>query len=239
MRDQYERRGDLERITPGEFRESAGRNRVFFIDKDTPDGATATNVFISSIERDKQLITSARSGRIDTVGDGRYLLLSNGQRLERPLVPGPLKISEFGTYGARVGGDTAAALQDKPARSRPTAQLLADPTPVNRGELGWRLGMLLAGANFVLLALTLTSVNPRVGRSGNLMLAFFAFVVYLNLINLGQSWVASGRVGMATYLIGLHGGVLALTALWLAKRNNNWVRRARRATVPATPDPRT
>ena len=239
MRDQYERRGDLERITPGEFRESAGRNRVFFIDKDTPDGATATNVFISSIERDKQLITSARSGRIDTVGDGRYLLLSNGQRLERPLVPGPLKISEFGTYGARVGGDTAAALQDKPARSRPTAQLLADPTPVNRGELGWRLGMLLAGANFVLLALTLTSVNPRVGRSGNLMLAFFAFVVYLNLINLGQSWVASGRVGMATYLIGLHGGVLALTALWLAKRNNNWVRRARRAAVPATPDPRT
>jgi lipopolysaccharide export system permease protein len=238
MRDQYERRGDLERITPGEFRESAGRNRVFFIDKDTPDGATATNVFISSIERDKQLITSARSGRIDTMGEARYLMLSNGQRLERPLVPGPLKISEFGTYGARIGSDTAASLQDTPARSRPTAALLAEPTPVNRGELGWRLGMLLAGVNFVLLALTLTSVNPRVGRSGNLMLAFFAFVVYLNMINLGQSWVSSGRIGMAGYLIALHGGVLAMTSLWLAKRNNNWVRRARRAAMPSTPDPR-
>ncbi len=237
MRDQYERRGDLERITPGEFRESAGRNRVFFIDKDTPDGATATNVFISSIERGKQLVTSARSGRIDTIDDARYLLLSNGQRLERPLAAGPLKISEFGTYGAKVGGDAANSLQAKPARSLPTTALLADPTPINRGELGWRLGMLLAGANFVLLALTLTSVNPRVGRSGNLMLAFFAFVVYLNMINLGQSWVGSGRIGMAAYLVVLHGGVLALTSLWLAKRNNNWVRRARQAAVPSTPTP--
>jgi lipopolysaccharide export system permease protein len=235
MRDQYERRGDLERITPGEFRESAGRNRVFFIDKDTPDGATATNVFISSVERGLQLITSARTGRIDTVGDARYLLLNNGQRLERPLVAGGLKISEFETYGAKVGGDAASSIIDKPVRARPTMALLADPSPVNRGELGWRMGMLLAGINFVLLALALTSVNPRVGRSGNLMLAFFAFVVYLNMLNLGQSWVASGRIGMWAYVLALHGGVLVIASLWLAKRNNNWGQRAPRA--PATPAP--
>jgi lipopolysaccharide export system permease protein len=70
------------------------------------------------------------------------------------------------------------------------------------------------------------------------MLAFFAFVVYLNLINLGQSWVGSGRIGMAVYLVALHGGVLALTALWLAKRNNNWGRRGRGAVGPSTPGAR-
>jgi lipopolysaccharide export system permease protein len=229
MRDQYERRGDLERIAPGEFRESAGRNRVFFIDKDTRDGATATNVFISSVERNLQLITSARTGRIDTIGEARYLLLNNGQRLERPLDGKGLKISEFETYGAKVGSDVASSPEDKPVRARTTMTLLADPTPLNRGELGWRLGMLFSGINFVLLALTLTSVNPRGGRSGNLMLAFFAFVIYLNMLNLGQSWVGSGRYGMVGYLLALHGGVLLLTALLLAKRNNNWSRRARPA----------
>lgn len=105
MREQYQRRGDIERVSPGEFRESAGRNRVFFIDKDTPDGATATNVFISSIERNMQIITSARSGRMEDIGEARYLMLSNGQRVSRTLDGLELKISEFDTYGAKVGGD--------------------------------------------------------------------------------------------------------------------------------------
>lgn len=232
MRDQYERRGDLERIAPGEFRESSGRNRVFFIDKDTPDGATATNVFISSIERNLQIITSARTGNIDTIGDLRYLMLGNGQRLERPLNGAGLKISEFDTYGAKIGSDVVAAANDTPVRARSTRVLLADPSPMNRGELGWRLGLLFAGINFVLLALTLSSVNPRVGRSGNLMLALFSFIVYYNLLNLGQNWVASGRFGMVGFMLMLHGGLMALVLLWLAKRNNNWGRRARAVAPP-------
>lgn len=233
MRDQYERRGDLERIAPGEFRESSGRNRVFFIDKDTPDGATATNVFISSIERNLQIITSAKTGNIDTIGDIRYLMLGNGQRLERPLDGATgLKISEFETYGAKIGSDVVTSTDDTPVRARSTRTLISDPTPVNRGELGWRLGLLFAGINFVLLALTLSSVNPRVGRSGNLMLALFSFIVYYNLLNLGQSWVASGRFSMAGFMLMLHGGLMALVLLWLAKRNNNWGRRAKAAAPP-------
>ena len=52
----YEQRSDIERVSPGEFRESAGRLRVFFIDKDAPDSSTANNVFISSIERSEERV---------------------------------------------------------------------------------------------------------------------------------------------------------------------------------------
>jgi lipopolysaccharide export system permease protein len=243
MRDQYERRGDLERIAPGEFRESAGRNRVFFIDKDTPDAATANNVFISSIERNMQIVTSARSGRIESVNDTRYLMLSNGQRLERSLDEKTLKISEFDTYGTKVGSDVAAATDATPLRARPTMKLLAERSPANLGELAWRVGLLFAGINFVLLALTLSNVNPRVGRSGNLLLALFAFVVYFNLLNLGQNWIGSGRIGIGAFMLTLHGGILLFCGLWLAKRNNNWgLRRPRRhatsALSPTIPGPR-
>ncbi|WP_219217557.1 LPS export ABC transporter permease LptF [Variovorax boronicumulans] len=236
MRAQYERRGDLERIAPGEFRESAGRNRVFFIDKDTPDGTTANNVFISSIERNLQIITSARSGRIDDVGDARYLLLSNGQRLERSLDEKRLKISEFETYGAKVGDNVSSSADAAPVRARSTRTLLMERTPVALGELAWRIGLLFAGFNFVLLALTLSNVNPRAGRSGNLLLALFAFVVYFNLLNLGQSWIGSGRIGIGTFMLLVHGGILAGTCLWLAKRNNNWgLRRRTAAASPSVP----
>src|SRR5690606_8371012 len=119
----------------------------------------------------------------------RYLMLTNGQRLERPLAPTGIKISEFETYGARIGGEVDASADTTPVRARTTLALLRERTPANLGELGWRLGMVLAAVNFVLLGLTLSSVNPRVSRSGNLVFALFAFVIYYNLLNLGQNWV--------------------------------------------------
>jgi lipopolysaccharide export system permease protein len=96
------------------------------------------------------------------------------------------------------------------------------PTPAHLGELAWRLGLALATLNFVVIAITVSSVNPRAGRSGNLVFALFAFVVYFNLLNLGQSWIGTGRVGFATFLVALHGGVFLAGGLWLGKQHNSW-----------------
>jgi lipopolysaccharide export system permease protein len=67
LRDRYGKRGDLERVAPGQFQESASGSRVFFLDKDTPDNRSGKNIFIATQERGRENITSARSGRIDTV----------------------------------------------------------------------------------------------------------------------------------------------------------------------------
>jgi lipopolysaccharide export system permease protein len=190
-------------------------------------------VFISSIERNLRIVTSARSGRMEDLDGVRYLMLSNGQRIEEPLQPTGIKVSEFETYGARVGGRSGDALDVTPVRARTTLALLREPNPVNRAELAWRIGLLFAGTNFVLLALALSSVNPRVGRSGNLVFALFAFILYFNLLNLGQSWVGTGHFGVGGFLLSLHGGVLVLGLLWLAKRHFNWGFPNRR--VPAQP----
>jgi lipopolysaccharide export system permease protein len=222
MRERYERRSDIERVTPGEFRESANRLRVFFIDKDAPDSATANNVFISSLEHQRQTVTSARHGHMEDINGKRFLLLSNGQRLERPLADEGIKISEFDTYGAKVGSSGLDTASEPPSRTRSTLALLREPTLLHLGELTWRLGLLFAGVNFVLLALALSSVNPRVGRSGNYLFALFAFVLYYNMINLGQNWVTSGKYGMSGFMLALHGGALLFGLLWLVKRHHNW-----------------
>ena len=232
MRDQYQQRGDIDRVAPGQFQQSAGRDRVFFIDKETVDGSTASNVFISSIERNLQIITSARSGKIESIDNQRFLMLRDGQRLESPLdKSAELKISEFQVYGARVGSDVAASVDETPPRARSTLTLIANPTPEARGELAWRLGMLFGGINFVLLALTISTVNPRAGRSGNLLFALFAFVVYYNMLNLGQTWIASGRYSMGGFMLALHGGAFLIGVGWLLKRDNNWSRSRRRITA--------
>jgi lipopolysaccharide export system permease protein len=238
LKDRYGKRGDLERVAPGQFQESASGTRVFFLDKDTPDNKSGKNIFISTNEHGKETVTSARSGRIETTGENQFLVLGNGQRLETTEA-GQLKISEFEEYVNRVGGNELEARANLPAKTRSTFDLVTQPTRAHLGELAWRLGLALATLNFVVIAITVSSVNPRAGRSGNLVFALFAFVVYFNLLNLGQSWIGAGRVGFATFMVGLHGGVLLAGALWLGKQHNswNWRRwlRLSAASRPATP----
>jgi lipopolysaccharide export system permease protein len=222
LKDRYGSRGDLERVTPGQFQQSASGTRVFFLDKDSPDNKSGKNIFISVMEHGRETITTARSGRVVQQGDSQFLLLSNGQRVERSADGQQVKVSDFEELGNRIGEAAAANRSDAPAKALSTLDLLRDPTRVNQGEFAWRLGLALATLNFVVVAITVSSVNPRAGRSGNLLFALFAFVVYYNLLNLGQSWISTGRVGMLGFMMGLHGGVLALAMLWLGKQHNNW-----------------
>jgi lipopolysaccharide export system permease protein len=222
LKDRYGRRGDLERVAPGQFQESANGRRVFFLDKDTPDNKSGRNIFISTIDPGKETITSARSGHVETIGEGQFLLLANGQRMESNFSNHTMRVSEFEEYGSRVNAAELAAADDSPARTLTTLQLLVDRTPANLAELAWRIGLGLAALNFVVLAITVSSVNPRASRSGHLVFALFAFVVYYNLLNLGLNWIGTGRASFAGFLLGLHGCAFAIGLLWLGQQHNNW-----------------
>lgn len=222
LRDRFESRNDLERVSPGQFQESAGGNRVFFIDKDSVDGKSAGEVFIASTERGKETITSARAGVIEIVGGDRFLLLSRGQHLERSLEKPGTKLSEFEQYGVLVDGKGEQIERATPVRSVPTAALIQDRTQRSLGELSWRLGIAIAAVNFVLIGLVVSGTNPRVGRNGNLLLSLFTFVVYYNLVNLGSSRIAAGASNFWSFMIALHGGALMASLLMLAKLHWNW-----------------
>ena len=222
LKDQYEKRGDIERIEPGQFQESAGGNRVFFVEKNTSGKGSGANVFIATTESGKETITSARQGRIQRVGSDRFLTLSNGQRLENAIGKNEFKVSEFEEYSIRVGTDVLAGTELVPVNTRATLELLKDLSLPNLAELSWRVGLFLAAINFVILGAAVSSANPRVGRSANMVFSLFAFVLYNNLLNLGQSWIASGKFTFSGYLLSLHGGALVIGLLWLAKGHNNW-----------------
>ena len=222
MKNRYEQRGDLDRIAPGQFQESSNGNRVFFIDRNTTGEKVSNNVFIASTEKGKNSVTTASSGRIENVGNSRLLLLENGQRLQSETGKSAMKITEFGEYASKAGDNPLLNAANVPERSKSTRELLRQPTRGNQGELAWRLGMALAAINFVVIALALASVNPRAGRSGNLLFVLFTFVVYHNLLNLGQNWISVGATNLAGFLVALHGGALLVALAWLSKRHLNW-----------------
>ncbi|MBS0291336.1 MAG: LPS export ABC transporter permease LptF [Proteobacteria bacterium] len=226
LRTQYEQRSDVDRIAPGEFQESSNGSRVFFIDKDTPDANAATNVFIATNEGHRETVTSAQSARLELRDGERLALLFKGQRLETMLDKPGLRISEFAEYGTVIDtvaqGDAGAG----EVKARDTWELARNPAPAQQAELGWRLGLAFAALNFVVLGLAVAIVNPRAGRSTSLVLSLFAFMVYYNLMTLGQAWVASGRLGLLTFMLALHGGTLLIGLLMLTARHNRWSLRA-------------
>lgn len=227
MKERYEGRSDLDRIAPGQFQESSSGNRVFFIDRDAKtDKKSSNNVFIAANEKGKSSITTARSGRIEVTGDKQVLVLENGQRLESENGQNTLKISDFEEYGSTTGDAAQLNSDVSDAKLLSIRVLVNTPTRGNLSELAWRLGLALAAINFVVLAVALANVNPRGGRSGNLVFVVLTFLVYNNLVNLGQSWIFGGLISFGGLLVLLHGGVLLLGLLWLAKRNANWTVRS-------------
>ena len=227
MQQRYAGRSDIDRIAPGQFQESSGGNRVFFIDRDAKtDQKSSNNVFIAANEKGKNSITTARSGRIETTGEKQVLVLENGQRLENENGKNSLKISNFEEYGSTVGNTAQQSTEASDAKLLSVPVLISAPTRANLSELAWRLGLAVAAINFVVLAVALANVNPRGGRSGNFIFVVLTFLVYNNLVNLGQSWILGGQVSFGGWLVLLHGGVLLLGLLWLAKRNANWTLRS-------------
>ena len=244
LRDRYQGRGDIERVAPGRFIESQGGQRVFFIDKDSPDDITGSNIFIAATERGRESVTTAESGRLETIDGERFLVLRQGQQLTRELESGEMRISRFERYGSRLSEDAPEHTSSTHPTLLPTSTLLANPTPRHRGELSWRIGLLLAAFNCTLIALAATRVNPRAGRSASLVFSLAAFAVYYNLLTMGENWIARSRIGMVPYMVLLHGGIFAAAMLWLLARNGEWLMRWRlrraasaSATVQEEPQP--
>ena len=239
LRERYQQRSDLSRVTPGVFQTSSDGRRVFFVERESADGVNARNVFILSNQERGESVTSARSGRVQSENDARYLVLERGQRNDVDLRSGERTLSSFDDYRVRVSERAVQSAETRPPKTVRTLDLIRQPTPRNLGELVWRLGLLFGAANLMVLGVGLAATNPRRANNWSLLFALLAFVVYYNLINLSQAWVASGRVSAAAALSGVHGTAFAMALALLWWRDHATVtslslRRRRRGAVPAS-----
>jgi lipopolysaccharide export system permease protein len=233
LKERFERRSDLSRVAPGQFQTSSDGRRVFFIERDTADARTGRNVFILSSMPDTESVTSARSGHIEMQGDDRVLMLARGQQNEENLKSGEKTLARFEGYSAQVGERVLSGIDNLPPKARRSIDLLLEPTPRHQGELVWRLGLLLGGANLTLLGIGLSASNPRRASNWNLLFALMSFVVYYNIINLSQAWVASGKTSMGAALVGVHGSafLIAVGLLWWREHGNGLFRLRMKASA--------
>jgi lipopolysaccharide export system permease protein len=216
LRERYEQRSDLSRVTPGVFQTSRDGSRVFFIEKSSEEAINAKGVFVLSNGTHDESLISARGAHVETIGTDRFLVLDNGQRAQQDRQTGERTLASFARYQILTGEQQVQRAANRSPKTLPTADLVREPTARNQGELIWRLGLLFGVVNLVLLAIGLSATNPRRATNWNLLFALLGFVVYYNLVNLTQAWVAGGKLGFGPAMAAVHGGafVLALALIW-------------------------
>ena len=187
-------RDEVSSVTPGVFRESRTADRVFFVDKLSERDDVVNNVFVQSTQNDRLGVMVAQKGYIETAPNGdRFVVLLNGRRYEG--TPGTLdyRTVDFDRYALRI--EPKEAKPEAPStKATPTLDLLAQGKPEQIAELHWRLGLPLAVVIMGLFAIPLSFVNPRSGRSWNLVFAVLTYVLYNNLLSIFQAKTAQGVI---------------------------------------------
>jgi lipopolysaccharide export system permease protein len=219
VRRQMEGRSDVATIAPGVFRESRQAERVYFVEEVAGEQNLVANVFVSSTQHGRQGVMVAARGFQETAENGdRFLVLLNGLRYEGEPGSREYRIYEFERYAMRIETAESRAPRVPTTKSLTTSDLLRAPTPRNLAELSWRVGLPAATLILSLLAIPLSFVNPRAGRSMNLILALLVYMTYSNLLSVTQASIAQSRISPALGMLGVHALMLLLLATLFYRR---------------------
>ncbi len=149
---------------------------------------------MQSIQHQKLgIIVAAQGSRLVEKNGDNFLLLQSGRRYEGARGTAEYSTTEFEKYAIRVEAGEAR-LEPPSTQSISSRELIQNKNNTNIAELQWRLAMPVSALILALLAIPLSALDPRAGRSANFTLAIVTYIIYNNLLNIVQAWIAQGKV---------------------------------------------
>lgn len=217
-RTQLKSRDDLAAISPGVFKESSNAERVFFIESFDELGNVVKNIFVQSVQHQKLgIIVAAQGNRLVQKNGDNFLEMHHGRRYQGVRGTAEFSTTEFEKYALRV--EATEAQRDPPStESKPSRELIQDRNSTNIAELQWRLAIPISALILVLLAIPLSSLDPRSGRSANFVLALVIYVIYNNALSIIQAWIAQEKISGSIGLWPIHLIFLVLTLYMFRRR---------------------
>lgn len=228
-RQRYASRSDLSKVALGQFIETSGGNRVFFIEPSTRPDQEMGSLFARELGKNGVVsFVSANhaSFRTNTETGERFVDLGAGSRYD--LLPNSpeIRVSTFDKATLRLEGKSSMSEEQirnsalQLLKARPLMDLIRDNNARSDSQLMWRFSLPIAALNLALLAIPLGSVNPRMGKSGSIIIAAIAGLLYMNLLNMMRGWIASGKFDLWTGMLLINGAIFlfAVAMFWWKMR---------------------
>jgi lipopolysaccharide export system permease protein len=206
---------------PGRFKRAARGRATFYAAQVAPDGTLET-VFARILEQGGPALITARqaSQSVDPATGDRIVQLRDGWRFAGETGRPDWEVVRFDTFTTRVAPPPMLYVAGK-RKIVETGRLLGSADPEDQAELQWRIAAPVSVLLLALLAVPLAHTSPRAGRYGKLVVGIVAYLVYTNLLALGQAWQARGYVPAAVGLWWVH-ALVAVLAFWLVAQRLGW-----------------
>jgi len=216
-------RDELATITPGIFKESKSDNRIFYIEGFSELGNIVKNVFVQSIQNSKIGVIIANEGeRMENKRGEDYIIMKEGRRYEGRSNSQEFSTTYFEEYGILIEKETAKVITvGEVYEAKSTLELLKSDSTRYKAELYWRLSLPISALLLVFLAIPLSFINPRSGRSVNIILALLLFVIYNNLLGVSHSIVSIGNTKILYGLWPVHLSFATITMYLFYRRSLN------------------
>ncbi len=207
---------------PGRFKAVLGGRAVFYTEQMDATGEQLTTVFARMQEDRGESIVIATRGRqrIDPESGERHVTLYAGHRYAGEPGAADYDVVRFEEMETRITPPQFAYISSK-RKLAETSELIASNDSEDKAELAWRIAAPVSVFVLGLLAVPLSHLAPRQGRYGKLVLGIVLYLVYSNLMGLGQAWIAKGRVPSIIGLWWVH-LLFAGAAFWMIARRQGW-----------------
>ena len=216
----------LERITPDQFFPLKEGGLVLYAQGLSRDHRRLQDIFVArksnqTTDASSQAwdIVVANNGHqmIDPTTRDRFLVLEDGARYVG--IPGAadFQIVQYKNYGVRIQKNAI------PASNRPDTMRTIDlwknqhGHPKLHAELQWRLALPISVLILSLLAVSLSQVDPRQGRYGQLLPAFLLYILYVDLLFVSRAWLQRDQISSGMGLWWVHALMLCIALLLLAR----------------------
>jgi len=208
---------ELEGLVAGRFRESSAGVGVMYVEGVNDERTQMQGVFIQQrLKNNAELVIRATKGHreINQQTGDQFMVLESGVRYQRTRGKLDYTVIEFEEHGVRVQ-EKAAVIKQKKQTALPTLELIKKEGLIYKAEFHSRLAPVILCLLLAALAVPLSQTSPRQGQYLRLGIGLFIYIVVTNLISIGKTWIAHGKVPPMLGLWWVHAILLILVIFLL------------------------
>jgi len=216
-------RSQLTGLTAGRFNDFDKKKSTIFLQRQSDDGEYMHDVFVhkkNSQAQNQQFenIESADVARRYKDENGRqFILFEQGRLYEGEPGRSDFRITRYEKKGIYMP-ETKSTAKISRRKSLETSELWGSDKAHYQAELHWRLSLPIAAFLLAMLALPLSYTTPRKGRYSKLALAILTYLIYSNLLGVGETWIEKREVASWVGLWWVHGLQALLIIYWWSIR---------------------